>query len=228
MPDAPPPDQKPAYVVGLDLGQASDFTALAVLERTVGPDPAREGKTVNHFAVRHLERFFLGTPYTAITERLVRVFEKPPLRGALLAVDQTGVGRAVVDMIRKARVQAVLRPVTITGGHALNVNAAGGWLVPKKDLVGVMQVLLQARRLTVAPRLAEAQTLVKELQNFRIKITAAANEVFEAWRDGQHDDLVLAVAVAAWVGERPAQAYHFELVRVPAASIPTRTAGLGR
>jgi hypothetical protein len=44
--------------------------------------------------------------------------------------------------------------------------------------------------------------LIKELQNFKVKITAAANEIFEAWREGEHDDLLLAVAIAAWMGER--------------------------
>jgi hypothetical protein len=47
-----------------------------------------------------------------------------------------------------------------------------------------------------------AATLVRELQNFQVKITAAANETFGVWRDGQHDDLVLAVALASWWGER--------------------------
>jgi hypothetical protein len=38
--------------------------------------------------------------------------------------------------------------------------------------------------------------------DFQVKITAAANEVFGVWREGQHDDLVLAVAIAAWLAER--------------------------
>ncbi len=41
-------------------------------------------------------------------------------------------------------------------------------------------------------------TLVEELANFRVKITLAANEVFRAWREGEHDDLVLAVVLACW------------------------------
>jgi hypothetical protein len=43
---------------------------------------------------------------------------------------------------------------------------------------------------------------VRELQQFQVKITAAANETFGVWRDGQHDDLVLAVALACWWAER--------------------------
>jgi hypothetical protein len=73
--------------------------------------------------------------------------------------------------------------------------------VPKKELVSVLQVMLQARRIKVAPTLPEAKTLVRELTTFQVKITPAANEVFGAWREGQHDDLVLAVAIAIWQAE---------------------------
>jgi hypothetical protein len=48
---------------------------------------------------------------------------------------------------------------------------------------------------------AAAATLVEELLAFQVRVTAAANETFGAWREGRHDDLVLAVAVAAWAGE---------------------------
>ena len=65
-----------------------------------------------------------------------------------------------------------------------------------------MQVLLQSRRLQVARGLPMASVLVRELETFRVKITSSANETFEAWRERDHDDLVLAVAMAAWVGDR--------------------------
>jgi hypothetical protein len=44
--------------------------------------------------------------------------------------------------------------------------------------------------------------LVKELESFRIKVTTARSEASELWREGQHDDLVLAAALAAWWGEK--------------------------
>jgi hypothetical protein len=44
--------------------------------------------------------------------------------------------------------------------------------------------------------------LVKELENFKAKVTVAASDPYELWREGQHDDLVLAVALACWEGER--------------------------
>jgi hypothetical protein len=61
--------------------------------------------------------------------------------------------------------------------------------------------LLGHRRLEVAQGLRGRDVLLKELQNFRVKITASANETFGAWREGEHDDLVFACAIGCWVGE---------------------------
>jgi hypothetical protein len=198
-----------SYLAGLDLGQASDFTALAILERcrpTDWADPSTTPKKERTFAVRHLERFSLGTPYPTICDRLVALFAQPPLSGATLVVDQTGVGRAVIDMICRARPRATIRPITITAGHTA-VPDGPGWHVPKKELVSTLQVLVQSRRLQVARMLPMASVLVKELETFRVKITVSANETFESWRERDHDDLVLAVAMAAWVGERGLQQF---------------------
>jgi hypothetical protein len=130
------------YFTGLDLGQARDFTAVAVLERTTIPDPQTPSRSVGHYAVRHLERFPLGTAYTAVCARIAELFAKPPLAGSLLAVDQTGVGRPVIDLLRGAKIQAQVVPVTITAGHQATVADGGRWLVPKKELVSTLQVLL--------------------------------------------------------------------------------------
>jgi hypothetical protein len=193
---------KPDYVVGLDLGQASDFTALAVLERPP-PAPTPTPREEPIYSVRHLQRFPLGTPYTTIVPAVACLLGTEPLKGcATLVVDQTGVGRALVDMLRRAPVPGRMVPVTITGGQAVTVAEDGSRHVPKKELVTCLQLLLQGRRLQVARTLPDAELLVRELQNFRVKITGAAHETFGAWRDGEHDDLVLAVALASWLANR--------------------------
>jgi hypothetical protein len=44
---------------------------------------------------------------------------------------------------------------------------------------------------------------LREFDSFTVKINAeTANESFESWRERDHDDLVLAVALAAWGAER--------------------------
>lgn len=191
------------YFLGLDLGQAQDFTALAVLSRPrLRGDEPKELRTPP-YDVPHLQRFPLGTPYPEIVTRVVELLGTKHLRGCFFTADQTGVGRPVVEMLTDAmrgQVTCHFCQVTITGGHDVT-QGPDGFRVPKKELVATVQVLLQTRRLRIARGLPDAPTLVRELENFRVKITEAANETFGAWREGQHDDLVLAVALAAWAGE---------------------------
>ena len=91
--------------------------------------------------------------------------------------------------------------VVITSGQQATRAASGAWHVPKKDLVRCLRQLLQCRRLQVAA-LPERALLIEELQLFRVKITSTTKETFQAWRARDHDDLVLAVALACWWAER--------------------------
>ena len=189
----------PVYFGGLDLGQMTDFTALAVLERT---EREEGGKRIRRYAVRYLERWPLRTPYPNIVADVVKRYASGPLTGSVLTVDRTGVGVAVYDMLRIARPAAFLAPITITGG-AQPACADGCWSVPKRELAGMLQVLLGTRRLEVARGLPLAKALAREMGTFKAKINiATGGESFEAWREKDHDDLVLAVAMPCWYSER--------------------------
>src|SRR4051812_47735692 len=118
----------PDFFIGLDLGQTTDFTALAIIERAS-----------DSLALRHLQRFPLGTPYTTIVPAIARLGGTPPLQGrCVLTVDQTGVGRPVVEMLVKATACRVV-PVTITSGRTVTVAEDGGLHVPKKELLTCLQ-----------------------------------------------------------------------------------------
>jgi hypothetical protein len=195
-----------SFLVGIDLGQVADPTAVVILER-------RQESGRPHYECRHLERLPLGTPYLTgrdwpveargVGERLRALFAQPVLRDCQAAIDETGVGRAVVDALRTLRLGIWLRPVTVTAGLRLSQEADGSCCVPKRDLVGTVQALLGQNRLTIAAALPLTPVLLTELANYRIKITAAGHETFSGdWRCGQHDDLVFALALACWIGER--------------------------
>jgi hypothetical protein len=62
---------------------------------------------------------------------------------------------------------------------------------------------------SIAPGLADAPVLAKEMQTFRVKVTTAGNETFESWRERDHDDEILAVAMALWFCERQAPYKRF-------------------
>ena len=194
--------RSPRYVSGLDLGPPQGFSALAVLERTEVTEPHELARTLRHYAVRHLEHWHPGTPYPEVCQRVAGLFGTAPLSKSYLAVDYTGVGRPILDMLRRARVRARISPVLVTAGHKATADERGGWCVPRRELAANLQVLLQSRRLRVVPALPEAATLVRELSAFQVKVPSATEEELVAWREGAHDDLVLAVAVAAWIGER--------------------------
>ena len=191
------------FIVGLDLGQVNDHTALAILER---PRIRRTTDPATVYAVRYLMRFPLGTSYPSIVTGVKEILQRPPLDRApvFLAVDATGCGRPVCDLLRP--IFPSMAAISITGGEQASAGPAG-WNVPKRTLAGIVQILLQTRRLLIAQGLPEAAQLKHELQNFKVKINiATGNESFEAWREKDHDDLVLAVAIAAWLGEQIAVA----------------------
>ena len=63
-------------------------------------------------------------------------------------------------------------------------------------------MLLQSGLLAILKTLVHAPTLLAELKNFRMKIDpATAHDSYAAWREQDHDDLLLAVALALWAGE---------------------------
>lgn len=190
------------YLIGLDLGQAHDYSALAVLERRP-PQAGGQLRPQAVYAVRHLRRFPLGMPYPAVVDAVVDLLAPGRLPGCgALVVDHTGVGRAVVDLLRDRAPPIALVPVTITAGRRVTVAKDGSLRVPKKELVRCVQVLLEGRQLKLPRDLVEAEALVRELASFRVRITASAHETFGVWREGEHDDLVLAVALACWQAQR--------------------------
>jgi hypothetical protein len=198
---APRPAQEPTpakWLCGLDLGMMNDHTALAILRKS---KEERNGKMVNCYACLHLQRW-IGVDYPSIAEEVRPLLAQltPP---ATLIVDQTGVGVGVAQILRRARLPvAGLKGVTITSGHQTTYRPDGGFNVPKKELVAAGQSALQGKRLAIAPKLADAKVLRRELQNFKVKISVNATETYEAWREGDHDDLVLTVCMATWYGEQ--------------------------
>jgi hypothetical protein len=196
----------------LDLGQTADYTALAVVQSVQTRIP--DGPVVKGLHLRHLERYPLRTPYPEIVEKVAALvrYEKlspteyDPSRGRYssqppaLVVDNTGVGVAVTDLLKGKGLR--FTPVTITGGDAAH-KASGNWRVPKRDLVAALEVPFHTGQLKVAEGLTLWPALREELLNFRRKINLkTAHDSYEHWRETDHDDLVLATALACWRATR--------------------------
>jgi hypothetical protein len=218
------------YISGLDLGQVSDFSALVTIKGTryMPPEPqvtivdAAMGKTTTFtellpkapdkptlrtYQVLTVFRWPNNTSYTRISETLVKGFEKPPLRGTPLVVDHTGVGRAMFDMLQRDAPKCRLIPVTITAGDTMSLGS-DGWKVAKSQLVSIPHVLIASDRLKLDRKLAYQEVLMDEIKTFQVKLKKDSTHAsFEAWREGAHDDLVLALALACWAAEKANKQY---------------------
>lgn len=243
-------DTAPNRIIGLDLGKAADYAALAVLERTLietGTYRILEGETelvaAGHgkwpeqrpaaiaikrprYDIRHLHQWDIGTSYTTVVDEtigLIRTLlqmhesdqaqervkaetgaEFIPAAPPILAVDHTGVGVAVVDQIRSKPCPIPLIAVTITSGQAAvgrpqTDDAYRPWTVPKPELVAPMLVAVQNQMLKVAPELELAPALERQMNAFRMKLRGTSTVSYEAEHERDHDDLVIAVSIAAWV-----------------------------
>lgn len=157
--------------------------------------PASTATAWPQFQVGHLERLPLGTTYPGVVSHVLRLLDKPPIRGnADLIIDFTGVGRPVFDMF----VQRGLSPigVTITAGDVIT-NDGLIYRVPKLILISRVQGLLHSGQLRIQKELPDASALTAELQEFRAEVTDSGYWRFGA-RSGKHDDLILALAIALW------------------------------
>lgn len=194
------------FYIGLDVGQRRDHSAIVVVERV----EVRRAYLPPAFArveVRYAERVPLGTSFAGVVARVGEMVRHPAVAGECqLTVDGTGVGAPVVEMLRSARLGCEISEVTITGGeraHRYRDMGGTAWSVPKQDLLMSVQVLLEREELKIARDLKEAGTLVKELMDVRAKQGARGRVRMGADGHGEHDDLVIALALACWSSGRP-------------------------
>ena len=185
------------FFISADLGQMNDYTAISITERiTTG---IACGKFVNTFHLRHIERPPRGTEYPAIIDRLIDIYHSPQIaeEWKAVVVDLTGLGRPVFDMMKRAGFLCSLYGISITGGNDV-IRDGRTYNVPKRDLITNLQILLQNGTLQIAKGLKEADALVDELLNFQVKISDSGMDTYGG-RSGVHDDIVLSVAMGAWL-----------------------------
>jgi hypothetical protein len=201
------------FYLGVDLGKSQDHSAIAIVER---PEPrgivwAQEPECLE---LRYAERVPLGTPYTEVAARVRRMAKHANLRSqCTVAVDATGVGEPVMDMLRAESMGCEVSAVKITGGE-MESQAGAVWNVPKRNLLAGLQVLLEKKQLKIARRLAEAGPLVRELTNVQMTMGSGGRVRMSADGYGEHDDLVIALALACWKAMKKKQYWGFGTQRL--------------
>ncbi len=186
----------PAFTVGLDLGQANDFSALAVVEHVWRYAPnSTDGARIREFQVLALRRWDLGTPYPRIVQDVAEGMTSGPLSAqGVLLFDATGVGRAIGDLFAeqwRAGRMGAYQPVPVTFDQQ-----------SKSDMVSNVLVAAQRGRLHIANRLPLASVLEEELTRFRQKIRASGSTSIDIARGTKgHGDLATALFLAMKFGD---------------------------
>ncbi len=96
------------HYVGLDLGRAFDPSSLAIVQSTWAADHRQ-------YRLRHLQRWTAGTPYPTIRDELA--VKLKALGAYTLAIDQTVVGKGVIDIFRPLVPANEFHAVFITAGR---------------------------------------------------------------------------------------------------------------
>lgn len=174
------------HLVGLDIGQRDDWTALGV----VAEEDDRSLTLVALERIRH-------KPYPEIIGLVAETVAA--LGRPTLLVDVTGVGRPVCDLLTGNGVPHTR--VNIHGGNVVTTLDDGTLSVPKRDLVSALVVGFEGKTLRIASGLRHAGTLEDEAAAFRMKLSAKGHDSYSA-REGEHDDLLLAVALPVWWARR--------------------------
>lgn len=186
------------FYLGVDLGQTRDHSAISAVERN---------DYHGILMVRYVHRVPLGTPYPKVVRHIGCVVRH--IGPCALAVDATGVGAPVVEMLREARISNDISAITITSGET-ETQRAGGWGVPQKDLIAGLQLSMERRELRLAANLKEKNALLRELVNMKGTTNPKGRLRLGTDGCGQHDDLVIALALACWRAKRPTRTVGFQ------------------
>ncbi len=195
------------YHLGVDLGMRQDYTALAIVKDCVATVGARDRLTYEpeveaRKTLVMAERVALGTGYGRVVEKVREIVESEALRERemVVAVDATGVGAPVVEALR-ARLRGRggrgwlnLAPVIFTSGQAGHWRNAE-YFAPKNELMEGLALAMERREL----KMVAGGRFVKELQGELRGMRREMGRKGERWRSvGEHDDLVMALALAWW------------------------------
>lgn len=188
------PRLDPHLFFGLDLGRRQDPSALAILERRHDFTGRRDPFTFElelklSFVLRHVEAFPLGTHYFEIVRRVRNLIQSSD-SSKTLVVDASGVGAPIVEAFRATRLGASLMPITITGTGHPHPDPHGGYLVPRRDLISNLRIVMEQGLFKIPPAIHGKHALIEELINLKDH------------QGNRHDDLAISVTLATWQSTR--------------------------
>jgi hypothetical protein len=193
------------FLIGLSVSQGAP-SGVAILERFKLSPPPGQSRSAT-YVCRYLRRWLPpDTAYPVLLAELAAMLSGP-LVDSDLVVEAGPSLKPVVAMLRRHRLPALIRPVEVKVS-AEDAYVGDAWKVGKGSLIETTRQVLQQGRMTfdeqmppeVLATTPSVRTVYQALLTYPFDRAPAANEAFAA-REGEYDDLVLAVSLACWFGE---------------------------
>lgn len=200
-------------IIGVDVGQRVDYTAIILVELTYVPENEQEYLFIN---VRSVERFSLGTTYSTVRDTLLAAFQnwerhvsrenRSNEHRPYIVLDATGVGAGLYDLleekVREVRsLEHRLVRVTITGGESEARVGSSEIHLPKVKMVSSLIAAIQSSRMAF-PDTPLANELRDEILNYDLSSRGTGTPELGALKSGTHDDLVTALGLACFYARR--------------------------
>lgn len=199
----------PWATIGVDLGKRTDHSAVALLTPARPGEPGRwhipsvtrlpraSGDGTSHYLSQ-------ARRIGSAVDRVLQVVTGP----ITVLVDSTGVGEAVVELVARHLPESRrlrLVQVVLTGGRSANHHGTR-WSVSKLALADPLVAALEQQEIRFG-EFPHREATQRELLAYRVKPSSVSGgaERLEAEKDSDHDDLVIAVALATYAArlERP-------------------------
>lgn len=210
------------YLIIVDPGKKRDPAAVMVMRDNIkivnGASSINIPDKKQHFYEIVLIDKFVNTKYTDLVRNVCALSGHRDLKNnSELLVDGTGVGEAVIDIMREQYLTPI--PIVFTGGGDVHEkyadfgsvfsNKQSGKMrgaqvlkeicVPRDDLVMAGQVVSQQGRIGIVPTLKFAEDFRRQLMGFKGDPNKVAKKMkYEAESDDVHDDLIVCYLMGAW------------------------------
>jgi len=135
-------------------------------------------KIESNYIIRQAKRW-RGQNYTQICNEITQFIKGDTI------IDATGVGYAVAEML-----PAPLIKVWLTGGEKTSFDGQM-WKVPQVQLISDLVLKIEQEQIKIPSNLSLKDNILHELNVLK------QGKKFEA-KQGEHDDLVFALALALW------------------------------
>lgn len=203
------------YLVIVDIAKKRDNTEIFIVKQTPdivpgNPTLGNSDRIVNFMDIVYIKTFNNATYPDMVKAIADCAGHSEIVNNSELIVDGTGVGEAVVDLLREKGLAPI--PIIFTSGNTVNetyydmgsvfsgTNQLRGARmlksinVPKQHLIDAGKIMLQQRRVRIAPGLQGAEDFRNQLAGF----TNKPNGKTEADTEMTHDDKVVCFLMGAW------------------------------